>query len=134
MIEQPPSPIPLHNTMMRRPPHHRLQNPTSIRKRSEWIITRRVDEQVRVARGIGEVVHIVVFMEPGGFEEAFVMVGCYDGEGGAGVEYGEFLDGRGERDHVFVKTGDAGEEGRFGTGWFVGVVGLGVEGFCFPVL
>lgn len=89
---------------------------------------------MRVTGGIGEVVRGIIFVEPGGFEEAFGVVGGDDWGRSGGVEEGDGLRGGGEGDHVVVEAGDEGGEGGDGAGWFEGVVCFWVEGACYPVL
>lgn len=64
---------------------------------------------MRIARGVREVVFPIIFMHPGCFEEATVVIGGIEGGGiGRGGEDGEVLDGGGEGEHVGTEFGDAG--------------------------
>ena len=79
MIEQPRPPPPLHNTMMTRPSHHRLQQSSPIRKRTQRIIAYRIADIMRITRGVTEIILAIMDMHPGSLEEAARVVGAEDG-------------------------------------------------------
>ncbi|OSS50698.1 hypothetical protein B5807_04694 [Epicoccum nigrum] len=79
MVEQVPLALELCNTMMRGPPHHRLQDPPSIREWPHGAIANGVAQVVCVARAVTEVVLPVILVQPRSLEEPPIMVGCLNG-------------------------------------------------------
>lgn len=133
MITQPPLSLKLHNRMMRRPTLDGLENPARIREGSHRRVANRVDDVMRVARAVGEVVLVFLFVHPRGFEEAAVVV--VGGEGLAiGVVDDQILHGAGEGLHVWAEFGDARHQGGFIAAGFHCFVGGGVEGGAAPAL
>ena len=64
---------------MRSPPHHRLQNPASIRERPHRAVANGVAQVVCVARAVAEVVLPIILVQPRSLEEPPIVVGRLDG-------------------------------------------------------
>src|SRR5690606_23492449 len=70
VIEQVPLALEFANGVVSRPADHRFENLSLIRERPVRIVADRVAEEVRVTRGIREVVLATVLVHPRRFEEA----------------------------------------------------------------
>lgn len=111
MVKQPPPAFKLDDAVMRRPAQHGLENAAGVRERAQRAVSDRIDQIVRVAGRVAEVVLAVVLVHPGGLEEAAGVVIGGDGRARLGSADLKPLHGRAEGVHVRAEFGDAWEEG-----------------------
>jgi len=74
MMEQVPLPLMLYDGMMGRPSCHWLQNASSVRERTKWVVPNSIAQVMRISRRVRKIIFAVVLVHPGGFEEATIVV------------------------------------------------------------
>jgi len=111
MVEQPQPLLVLHNRVVRRPPHHRLQQPPPVREGPVRRVSGRISDIVGVAGRVGKVVDAILLVEPRRLKEAAVVVVREDRFARFRREDLEFPDRLGEGGVVVGEPSDAGAEG-----------------------
>lgn len=106
VVKEVSSAVELNNRVVSRPAQNRLEDAAAVGEGTHWALAGAVAEEVRVAGGIGEVVGISLLVQPGGLEEAAVVVIAEDWFLGLGVEDDDVLDFFGELAHVVGKLAD----------------------------
>lgn len=110
VMEEPPAALELDDGMVRGPAQHGLQDPPCVREGAEGRVPDGVDEVVRVAGRVAEVVLSRALVHPGGLEEAAVVVVGGDGRAGLGRQDDEVARGGREAPHVWRQGRDLGEQ------------------------
>ena len=110
VVKQQPTALVLHDGMMGRPADHRGQNRALERERAARIVADRVDQLVRRAGRVGEVVLAVIGMHPRTFEVSTILVARQDGPA-IPVDDGDFARLLLKRQQIAAEPGDARTEG-----------------------
>lgn len=110
VMEQPPAVLELDNGMMRGPAEHGLQDPPGVREGAEGRVPDSVDEVVRVAGRVAEVVPPRALVHPRGLEEAAVVVVGEDRRARLRRQDHEVARGRRETPHRRRQGRDLGEQ------------------------
>ena len=107
MVEKQPLALDFHNGVVVGPAFHGFEHDAFIGKGAVGIVADGIADVVRVAGRVGEVIFSVVFMEPGGFKKALVVV-AFQKQVALFVHDFYFADGFGEAFHVGAHFGHAG--------------------------
>ena len=75
MIKQIPFSFVFYDRMMRRPSDDRFHNASPVCKRPHRVVRCRIDNVVRCAGGIGQILLSLIFVHPGIFKISFILVG-----------------------------------------------------------